>query len=275
MRKLIFFITLFIFSCKSSLEHLKKYDGLNGKPTRVELIMYKIDLIDSIPIESMAYKQIEFYDIKGRKVRTLKYKSDGTPSTGGIYYHYDKYGNLKKSTMYNRDSTINTVHRYQYDKKGREVEKVFISRGDIKTLTRYIFNDKTRTERIIVKSGDGRFKENAIRKYDNNWKQIELISYDSLGKPQSRTEFEYDRNGNLSGYYSFDNKNQLYKFSRKFFNKFNDPTIFRGYKVVEKDTTLNYTTKIEYLYDKKKNIIEEKLFSDEKLIWRTKYNYQY
>jgi len=274
MRKIIFFITIFIFSCKSSLKYLNEYDGLNGKPTKVELITYMIEYNDSLPIETMAYKKIEFYDSEGRKIKTLMYKSDGTPSTGGIYYDYDKYGNLEKSIMYNKDSTINTEHRYRYDEKGRKIENVFISR-DRKSITRYIFNDKNRTERIIGKYEDGSFIENAIQKFNDNWKKIELVSYDSLGKQETRIVFEYDQNRNLNGYKWFNDNNKLYKFSRTTFNKFKDPIISHSYKVERQDTTLNNTTKFKYLYDKKNNIIEEKLFSSEKLMFRTKNIYEY
>lgn len=261
-------------SCNTSLKYLNQFDGYNGKPKRVESTTYKVEYKDSVGTEKMAFKNIEFYDNKGRKIKTLMYKSDGSPSTGGIYYSYDKFGNDIKSIMYNRDSTINSESLSKYDDYGNKIEGIYKS-GNRETKTINIFDRENRTEQIIGKNGDGSFKENALQKYDEKWNKIELISYDSIGNQKTRIEFEYDKNNNLDSYKWYNAKNELYNFSKTTFNKQNDPIIALGYRVNDKDTILNKTTKFEYKYDEKKNIVEQKLFSNDKLVWTTKYNYEY
>ncbi|WP_304141336.1 hypothetical protein [Mesoflavibacter zeaxanthinifaciens] len=274
MRKAIFIIFLICISCNSNLKYLNQFDGFNGKPKKIESTTYKIEYKDSVATEKMAYKNIEFYDSKGRKIKTLMYKSDGSPSTGGIYYSYDKFGNEIKSIMYKRDSTINSENLSKYDKYGNKIEGIYIS-GNRKSSTKRIYDRKNKTVKIIGKKGDGSFKENAIQKYDDKWNKIELISYDSIGNQKTRIEFGYDKNYNLNSYKWYNSKNELYNFSKTTFNENNDPIIALGYRVKNKDTILNKTTKFEYKYDEKKNVIEQKLFSNDKLVWTTKYNYEY
>lgn len=261
-------------SCNTSLKYLNPFDGYNGKPKRIESTTYKVEYKDSGPTEKMAFKNIELYDNKGRKIKTLMYKSDGSPSTGGIYYSYDKFGNEIKSIMYNRDSTINSESLSKYDDYGNKIEEIYKS-GNRESKTINIFDRDNRTEQIIGKNGDGSFQENALQKYDEKWNKIELISYDSIGNQQTRIEFEYDKNYNLNCYKWYNAKNELYNFSKTTFNKQNDPIIALGYRVNDNDTILNKTTKFEYKYDGKKNVEEQKLFSNDKLVWFTKYNYEY
>ncbi|MGJ8551284.1 hypothetical protein [Winogradskyella wichelsiae] len=274
MKKAIVILFIIFVSCNTSLKYLNQFDGFNGKPKRIESTTYKVEYKDSVAIEKMAFKNIEFYDYKGRKIKTLMYKSDGSPSTGGIYYSYDKFGNEIKSIMYNRDSTINSENLSKYDGYGNKIEGIYIS-GNRKSTTINIIDRENRTEQIIGKNGDGSFKENAIQKYDDKWNKIELISYDSIGNQTTRIEFEYDKNYNLNSYKWYNAKNELYNFNKTTFNNQNDPIIDFAYRVKDKDSILKKTTKFEYKYDEKKNVVEQKLFSDDKFLWTTKYNYEY
>jgi len=274
MKKTLFILFVIFFSCNTSLKYLDKFDGYKGKPKKVESTTYKIEYKDSIANEKMAFKHIEFYDSSGRKTKTLTYKSDGSPSSGGWSYEYDKLGNQTKNILYNRDSTVNVENLYKYNKYGQQTEKVYIS-DNRKSVTKSIYDRKNRTEQIIGKNSNGSFTENAIQKYDEKWHKIELISYDSIGKQKTRIEFEYDKSENLNSYKWYNSSNELYNFSKTAFNKNNDPIISIGYNVKNKDTIINKTTKFEYQYDEKNNIIEEKMFSSEKLVWITRYNYEY
>ena len=274
MKKATFIIFIFFISCNSSLKYLNQFDGLNGKPKKTDWTSYKVEYKDNVQTEKMAYKYIEFYDSKGRKIKTLMYKSDGSPATGGIYYSYDKYGNKIKSIMYNRDSTINSERLFKYDNYGNEIEEISIRRNK-KNKTTNVFDRKNKTERVIRKNGDGSFKSSAIYQYDDKWNKIELISYDSIGNQKTRIEFEYDKNYNITSDKWYNRKNELYNFSKVTFNKHNDPIIAFDYRVKNKDTILNKTTKYEYKYDKNKNVVEKKLFNIDKLVWITKYNYEY
>ena len=275
MKKVNFIIFIFfIISCNSSLEYLNQFDGYNGKPKKIESTTYKVEYKDSVATEKMAYKNIEFYDSKGRKIKTLRYKSDGSPSTGGTHYNYDKFGNLIKYIMYNRDSTINIENHYKYDNYGNEIERVSIS-GNRKITTKRIYDRKNNTVKIIGKNSDGSFKHNAIQRYDKQWRKIELISYDTHNKQKSRIKFFYDKKGNeiQSKWYNSENKLHTYYISTYNFN--NDRIRIEEYHIRNGEYKLVNDTKIEYKYDEKGNCIEKLLIFNGKASWITKNEYKY
>jgi len=90
MRKIQYLIILFIFSSCSNLKYLDAYDGFKNEPIEVEFITYRITYTDSLSKEERRFKVISSYDTKGRKVKSKDFKSDGSPSSGGTKYTYDK-----------------------------------------------------------------------------------------------------------------------------------------------------------------------------------------
>jgi len=266
MKKILLIILIIFSSCNTRLKFLDKYSGFKGEPKKVESMYFKIDYRDSLLSEKLAFKLITFYDEKGRKIKNLEYKSDGTPSSRGQYYNYDKYGNRIRTIFYNIDSTLNVENLYKFNDYGKETERIYIYRNK-KSITKSIYDIKKRTKQI-----DG---QNSIIKYDKKWKEIEYVNYDSIGKQESRTEFGYDQNGKLNSYKYYNSNNKLYKFSKLTFNKYNAPLISISYLVKDKDTIHDKTTSFKYEYDKNNNIIKEYLYTNEKLVWITRYIYEY
>lgn len=274
MKRINFIICILFISCTSSLKYLNKFDGFNGKPEKIESTKYKVEYKDSISTETMAYKTIDFFDSKGRKTKTLMFKSDGSPSTGGIYYSYDKFGNQVKSIMYNRDGTINLENQYKYDNYGNEIERVYLS-GNRKSITKTIYDRKNKTLRITGKYSDGSFKEDAIQKHDDKWKKTELISFDSNGDQETRIEFFYDKTGNAIQSKWYNSENELYEYYNSTYNLKNDRIRIEKYRISNGEPKLVDDTKTAYEYDEKGNLIEVRSNSNEQTTWITKNEYQY
>lgn len=166
---LIIIVILLLSSC-SNLKHLEAFDGYRGQPKKVEFESYRVVVENDRQIEKLGYSIVTYYDEVGRKVRTEDYKSDGSPSTGGTVYSYDKKGNLTKITMYKLDGAINIQNRFKYNKHGQRTERLYTTKTDtIKTV--FIFDRKNRIEEIKGWYRDGSFKEYAIQKYDRDWRE--------------------------------------------------------------------------------------------------------
>ncbi len=276
MRKIILIIYLVIISCNPGLKYLDKFDGLNGKPSKLELKTYKVAFNDSLDDqhEQLAYKISELYDSEGKKLKTLMFGNNDTVIAATTRYSYDKFGNLSYSIMYNRDSTTKIETWHKYDVKGRKIATKY-ERGDIKTSKKNFFDDENRTETIIAKYEDGSFKEHSIQKYDENWKEVELISLDSLGKQTTRIEFGHDQNENINSSKWYNEEDELYSFYNTRYNDYNDRIVSHKYKVNGKDTIHNETTRFKYEYDNHDNIKVKELFSDGKLVFISRYSYEY
>lgn len=275
MKKTIFIIFIILVGCNSNLKYLNNYDGYKGKPKKVEETSYKIEFKDSLFRENYTGKIIVFYDLKGRKIKTMLYKSDDTPSVGGIYYSYDQYGNEIETVMYNIDSTINSKNKYKYNKYGQQIENIHISGSNIKSITKSDFDRRNRTEEIIGIQGDGGFKEFAVQKYDEKWNVTELISYDSIGRQETRIELEYDENDNKNSSKWYNAKDELYNIYKTTFDKQNHPIISFSYRVKGNDTILEQVERIEYKYYENNNIKERKFIYNDKPAYILRYKYYY
>ncbi|MGM5470446.1 hypothetical protein ACS386_09220 [Flavobacteriaceae bacterium LMO-SS05] len=273
MRKLIFIVLIISVSCNSNLKFLNKYDGYKGKPKKVVETSYRIEYNDTVFNENYTGKIIVFYDSKGRKIKTMLYKSDNTLSVAGIYYKYDQQGNEIESIMYNLDSTINSKNNYKYNKYGQQIENILMWGNNIKSITKSNFDRLNRKEEVIGKNGDGGFQEYSVQNYDDKWNVTELISYDSIGNQETRIEFEYDKNGNKNSSKWFNARNELNNIYKTTFDKQNHPIMSFSYRIKGKDTILERTEKIEYKYYDNNNIRERKFFSNNKPTYILRYKY--
>lgn len=271
MRKIIFII---LFGCNSNLKYLNKFDGYKGEPKKIEETSYKIEYKGSTLNEIYNGKDIIFYDSKGKKIKVMSYKSDNTLSVW-FQYGYDQQGNEIESIMYNLDNTINSKNKYKYNKYGQQTENIFMRGNSIKSITKSKFDRLNRKEEIIGKHGDGSFKEYAVQKYNDKWKVIELIGYDSIGRQEVRIELGYDENGNENSSKWYNAKDELYDFYKTTFDKQNHPTVSFSYRVKEKDTILKETAKIEYKYYENSNIKERKFIYNDKPAYILRYKYYY
>lgn len=275
MKKTILIIFIILTSCNSNLKYLNKYGGYKEKPKKVEETSYEIVNKENIVSERYTGKITVFYDFKGRKIKTMLYKSDDTPSVGGIYYSYDQHGNEIEDIMYNIDSTINSKNNYKYNNHGQQIESIHISFGNIESISKSNFDRHRRIEEIISKYGDGSFREYVIKKYNKNWNSTELISYDSIGNQEGRFEFEYDKNGNKNSSKWYNAKGDLYNFTKTTFNIQNDPVSDFSYAIKGRDTVLEQITRFEYKYYKNNNIKERKLILNDEHIYILRYKYEY
>jgi YD repeat-containing protein len=273
MRKIQILLILLFVSC-SNLKYLEPFDRFKNKPKSIESTTYSITYIDSLAKEEVAYKFILLYDSKGRKIKNSGFKSDGSPSAGGEEYTYDKYGNNTQIILYKQDRSINTQINFRYNKFGQKTEREYIS-GWKKSITKYIFDRKNRVEKIIEKRNDSSISENAIQKYDKNWRKIELISNDSSNKQKSRIEFFYDKKNNEIQSKWYNSENKLYEYYKSTYNFYNDRIRIEKYHIRSGESKLVSDTKTEYKYDEKGNCIEERLISNGKTSWITKNEYKY
>lgn len=274
MKKIQFLIIIIILGGCSNLKYLDEFDGFKNKPKEVESTKFRIKYVDSLPKEEMAFKYIYFYDSKGRKFKSRSFKSDGSPSSGGWSYSYDKYGNETQITIYNIDSTINVQNNYKYNKFGQQIEREYISSGE-KSITKYFYDQKNRIQKIIIKNEDGSFRENAVQRYDKQWRKIELTSYDAQGKQKSRIEFFYDERGNENQSKWYNSENKLYEYYNSTFNFKNDRIRIEKYRIENGESKLVSDTITQYKYDEKENCIEERLIYNGKISWITKNKYKY
>ena len=263
-------------SC-SSLKYLEAFDGFKNKPKKVEFTTFRLKYIDSLAKEERRDTNIYFYDSKGRRIKETSFLSDGSPVDRGSYYSYDKYGNKIQYTFYNIDGITNIEINYKYNKYGQLIEKEDIRNGK-KSITRYNFDRMRRLCNIIGTNRNGSFKENAIRKYDEMWREIELISYDSKGNQESRYEFKYDERGNKYMSKWYNSKNELSRITKKIFNQKKDSIWVEAFSMKGRDTITVKKKKLSFvsIYDKNNNIIEERLFGENgKPSWIIRINYKY
>lgn len=273
MKNTLFIIFIILFSNCTSYKSLKSFDGTNGAPKKIEKTEYEVFHRDNSKIVYEQYKNIYFYDYKLRRIKELTYMPYGKLNSENWSYYYNEYGNKIKSVLYNGDSVI-FQNIYKYNKNNILIEYKRIEHEKKSELIK-IIDDNKRTEIRVVKNKNGSIKDSSITKYDKTWSKIETISYDSIGKFKIRLKYLYDKNGNWSEYKKFNNKNELLYSSKTIFNKFNDPISANSITIKNNDTIIGKVTKFEYKYDKRKNIKEEKLYSDNKLVWITKYKYEY
>jgi len=272
MKKIQFLIIILILGSCSNLKYLNAFDGFKNKPYKVESTTYRVIDVDSLAKEEMAFKSIYFYDSKGRKFKSTGFKSDGSPSSGGWNYSYDKYGNETQITLYNKDSSINVQNNFKYNKFGQQIEREYISDGK-KSITKNIYDRKNRIQKIIGEKNDGSFSEKAIQRYDKQWRKIELISYETQSKQKSRIEFFYDEKGNENQSKWYNSENNLYEYYNSTYNFNNDRIRIEKYRIRNGKSKLISDTKTEYKYDEKGNCIEERLIFNGKASWITKYKY--
>jgi hypothetical protein len=275
MKILILFLAfiLGISSC-TTLRFLEAFNGYNGKPKFVESKTYTVSGSGDSVIDNLAYKNIFHFDRKGRTVKHLSYKADGTLSNGGWNYIYDKMGNIVQNTLYNIDSTVMVRNNFSYNKYGQQILRKYVS-GIRNTITKTEYD---RMRRIGVKEGymdDTVFHEKTILSYDNKWREIELKTFNKSGQDGTRIEKVYDQNGNMILSRWYDSTNRLYEFYKTNFDNKKNTTKIEHYMVKGADTTLFSTTEKEYGYDEKGNIIFERLSSNKRTRWITRNQFHY
>jgi hypothetical protein len=275
MKGLILVIACIFFSIScTQLKYLERFNGYKGKPKIVESTTYRdLGKGDSAG-EKASYRNVIYFDRKGRIVKDLVYKQHGSLSNAGWNYVYDKWGNMLQNTLYNLDSSINVRNNYSYNEFGQQIRREYIL-GKTNSITKTEYDRKRRTAVIEGYTNDTVFHEKTIITYDDKWRQIELKIFKENGELERRIEKAYDQNGNmiLSKWYDF--ANRLYEFYKIDFDNRNNRTGIENYRVKLNDTTLVNTSRIKYEYDEKGNIIYEGSISNGRAtsVKRTRFHY--
>jgi hypothetical protein len=264
---LIILIINILLGC-NNLKYLDAYDGYKGKPKEIEAINYQVEYKDNLPIETLSYKDVYYYDKHGRKIKTLSFKSDGSPSLGSSKYFYDKFGNQISNTFFDLEGKVSVQNNYKYNKYGQEIEREYIA-FEKKSYSRHNINRKNRTV-IIEDNKTGFFRKVSIVKYNKDWKLIKSTSFDTLGNQLGGLEYDYFRNGKASESRWYDAKNTLYSINNFKYNSKGDRIEIKKYRVNNGESKLFDLTTIEYIYDKRGNIIETKLIINNQVKWVTR-----
>jgi hypothetical protein len=268
---LIFFIAL--GSC-SNLKYIDEFDGHKNNPSKVESTTYSIKHTDGVTKEDVAFGYIHFYDSIGRRLKRQDFKSDGTSNFGDRIYAYDKYGNRIQENIYRKDGSMHLQINQKYNKFGQQIESEHI-RSEKKTISKYRYDRKNKIKKKICTKDSDTIIEKITTRYDENWKQIESISYDKSCIQKSRIEFFYDNRGNqiLSKWYN--SKNEIYEYFNSTYNFNNDIIKTEKYSIRNGEPKLSKITEIEYKYDENGNWIEKKLIPNGKASYVTKREYKY
>lgn len=204
--------------------------------------------------------KIDFhFDRKGKLIKQVDYYKNGKITT---QFLYNKNGFIIEEFSTNNDSTSFSKNTYEYDKNSNlinyknfsegklifekimtydkknnlsETKYIHNSSGKI-SIEKYFQNYNANSEEIITIDSTMNEKTSFIRFYD---KKGNIIKTNFLSKGfNSTSKFEYDKNGNIT-----------------------KMEVFRGEK-------LTLTKKYKYTFDKKKNIIERKLYENDKNLVR-------
>jgi hypothetical protein len=273
---ILLFITLLSLSC-SRLKYLNAFNGYKGNPKNVVSTNYLSQVSEKgdSTIEKLSFEELYSFDSKGRIVKHLFYSSDSNINKNWWKYVYDKSGNIIQNTLFRKDSSIVVTNNYQFNKYGQIIQREYLG-GNDKSITQKRYDRKKR-EVIIYgynKTNDSLYEKEKIY-YNDKWKDKEIIGFNKSGKLNTRIENEYDDNQNNTRQNWYDSNNKMYEFYKNFFNEKNDRIRIEKYNVRKGDTTLIETSKIEYQYDLKGNVIYERFHSNKSTssITRTKFLY--
>jgi hypothetical protein len=281
MKKIItlFVFSFFLWSC-TSLKFLDVFDGNNGRPQKTETLVFEVKYINNEVVIEKKYTIIFIYDKRGRRLVIHTSKPGEDIGLKGMYYDFDKYGNEIRIEIKTNKGLTHILNKYKYNKYGQQIKREYFAfRGDTlsrKVITSHKYFRKGRTDSIIAKMSSKEDAEYMIKKYDEQWREIEYSFLYQSGKLRKKHTYEYDSNGNniLTRYYNSSNK--LIKLTYNKFNEKNDLISNLIFKVHNSDTIKTKgQTYYEYKYDSKDNISKKKWFVNDKLKYIEEVKYTY
>jgi hypothetical protein len=259
------FIIGSISSC-NNLKNIERYNGLNGKPKRVTGTYYSINKPDGNDSIKFSMSFLHVYNSQGRLQSIYTFKQDGIPNGGGMHFTYDKYGNPVK--VYNKGlsgkSYLSNI--YEYNEFGQQTKREHFSYNmdsiSGKTTTITMYKRTGNVDSIINKISNRNITEYMIKKYDKKWREIEYAFLDSLWNLKRKTLNHYDSKNNIVLIEKFGSNNFQTGFTRIEYNDNNHPVKRSFFKISINDTTKTKEMVYKYKYDRKKNIVEERLITD-------------
>src|SRR5690554_563856 len=275
LKYVLHLMLIFVLGSCSSLKYLDAFDGHKNKPSKVEVTTYKVSNSKGEIEEKMAFKIVHYYDAEGRKVTSTDFKSDGTPSSGGRVYFYDKYGNLTQMIVYMRSGSVYLETNYRYNKHGQKVEWERIRKGK-KTVYKSTFDRKNRLVKRDCKDLEGRTEDRIILRFDEEWREIELTTFDNNCDQKRRIESFYNDKGKLVLSKWYNSKDELYEFYENIYSPDNCcDKLSKSYLVKNGEPILKAITEENYIYDEHGNWIEKRLILDGENTWVTKRKFEY
>ncbi len=234
------------------------------------------------------------FDDKGRKIREITYNpSDGTLNTT-TNYRYDKNGNLVEQMVKKGESTIKTIHRYNF-KNSRVESVIYKADGTVERKISYVYDDIGLLLETFGKLDDGRlfmrdsylydgqgniieFKNNLkkiISQYDPKGNIISIEKYQRYFKAHDtvqyniseRIVFEYNTAGHLIEMRSYRPDSSVKSRTQYVRNALGTLLEEKEFSV---DGKLVYTRALKY--DPQQNLIEES-GSDRALKFKNSYRY--
>lgn len=129
---------------------------------------------------------------------------------------YDDKGFIEKKIFFNDDGSENSEYKYEYDDYGNIISEIkYMPDGKIDSKSEYKFekfgNEYKEVKRVVYNS------ENDIEFYQDDYKYdkmtqggvetyllVSYTTYDAKDKVKSKTEFSYDKDGNLNKMSTYD-----------------------------------------------------------------------
>jgi hypothetical protein len=255
------------------LKNSKSFDGYKGKPEKLDSRTYRVLVNDSTKLD-FSHRNSYYFDRNGKKIKDVMSGSEEGSGGRVLEYVYDRKGNIIHNTVKEQDGTVSVQNNYMYNDRGQETQREYLL-GSSKTITKTAYDFIERTSVQTRYKNDTIFDGKALIAYDRKWRAVEIKSYGRNGALSSRIEEVRDRRGNviLSRWYNSSNK--LYEFYKYSFDKRNNRIGIQQYTLKAGDTSLGQTTKFDYIYDRKGNIVKEGLIMDGKLLWVTKTEFKY
>ncbi|MFW6343659.1 MAG: hypothetical protein ACOC2B_02850 [Sediminispirochaetaceae bacterium] len=119
------------------------------------------------------------------------YGEDGEKRRTHVY-SYDEQGNLVEDALYDSDDNLQSVSRYEYNKNGERTKWSIFDIGDsLLAYTEYTYEDGKNTG-IENFSPNGNMEDYFILEYDGEGRLEKETWYDSSGKVEEYTTFEYE-----------------------------------------------------------------------------------
>jgi hypothetical protein len=261
MTKFRILILLAALQCScNQLKYLDAFDGYEGKPKIVEVESYEIVDNGIQSKEELSSVDVFYFDNKGRMTNWLDfYGPEKKPGSNGWKYEYDEKGNIIKFYMIDLNNKALDPIIYEYNKNGQLV----LERRK-ESIKKIQYDKDQRTALLTANRKDGTFLERALIKYDLKGREIESSSYDSSNNLITRYNYSYDLEKASKKTERYGSENKLISISHLYNDIQGNPIKIEAYRATGKDTIL--TSKTDYInkYDALNNLIEQKVFFNDK-----------
>lgn len=266
----------FAIAGQTSLEkYTLEYWNLKGKVSYMEEIKYSADeSMNGLQKGKVLQKEIHRFDTEGNLLeeemyinrefrrKTYTYNKSGKIIAYESYnerglsyfstYDYDITGkHVTDENGYNKDGSLSSKIKKQYDARGNQTEFVAYSPdGRMTTKTTYVYNDKGYlTEEHLKSIEPNLFEVTWTSKYDAKGNRIGLDRYDP-GRPVYKQTFAFDANGNkIEDNVLNDDGSVKQKVTYAYDAQKNKTEIME----IGSDGTLKFITTYTYEYDSQKN----------------------